>query len=158
MKTLITLTALVAAWEAFGWIARSRMRAVLFGQAQAAAQRRVKPLLVIGCPAGLGTGLPMHPCGDVLLDTQACPACPGSVSGSVEDLSAFTDGQFGAVFVGHVLEEVSQPDLAWTELNRVADEVFVAAVPPWSLAAWALPDSRNVILGADPAGLHYVRI
>ena len=64
----------------------------------------------------------------------------------------FSDKQFGAAFVGYVLEYTDQPDLALEEIKRVADEVFVAHVQPTSLIGFVLPGLRHRILDAPPSG------
>jgi hypothetical protein len=145
VKTALTILALVTAWEFVGWMARLEDRRAIFARALEEARRAAKPLLVVGCPKAMGVGWPVHPCGDVTVDVAECPECPDAVRASVEDLRMFPDGAFGAAFVGHVLEEVKDLPAAWSELNRVADAGYVAAVSPHFLAAWGLPKARSVI-------------
>lgn len=130
---------LMAGWE-LGWhFFYNRERAVLFRQAREAAQRRGKPLLVVGEPMRDAYG-----CGDVTVDIAPPTGsrCPNYVQASVEDMPMFRDGQFGAVLCAHVLEHVCRPYDAQRELHRVADEVFVAWPRPITVVAWAVPGHR----------------
>jgi len=123
----------VLAWELGWWLEGKLRRRKLFRQANRAAALKGKQLLVVGEPDG------EYPCGDVVVDIRESSICPVYVKASVEDLGAFKDKQFGAVFASHVLEHVAQPEKALAELHRVADEVFVAYPYPWRLATYLVP-------------------
>lgn len=145
----------LAGWEALMWAGRVVTRGRLFQAAQEAARRHGKPLLVVGCPVGATPGLSLfyHPCGDTTVDVADCPQCSNSVKADVSAMTQFADKQFGAAFVGYVLEYTDQPDLALEEIKRVADEVFVAHIQPLSLVGFVLPGLRHRILDAPPAGV-----
>tara|TARA_Y100000310_G_scaffold315902_1_gene367020 strand:- start:602 stop:1132 length:531 start_codon:yes stop_codon:yes gene_type:complete len=120
------------AWEGF-WIAHSLWeRKDLYRKADAAAKAAGKPLLVVGQPYG------MYGCGDVVLDPKDTGECPVVEQESVEAIP-FPDKYFGAAFASHVLEHVCDPHEALSELNRVADQVFVPWPRPWRTISWASP-------------------
>lgn len=93
-----------------------------------------KPLLVVGGPYGTNPirhlfQFAAHPAGDVCVDLDpfACTGAPEYVQSDIRDLP-FEDGEFGAAFSSHVLEHTPSAydcALAWWELHRVADAVFV---------------------------------
>ena len=107
-------------------------RISLYHQARNEADRRGKPLLVVGGPYGGGAirrvfQLKAHGYGDVCTDIDpiACKGAPQVVTADIQDLP-FEDKEFGAVFVGHVFRHLRPEDkaLAWQEVSRVADSVY----------------------------------
>lgn len=88
-----------------------------------------KPLLNVGCKARFVQE------SDVNIDVVPRDA-PNFVLADVQNLSMFKDKQFGSAFVSHVLEHIDNPDLAISELKRVADKVFVVLPHPLSPNAW----------------------
>lgn len=69
----------------------------------------------------------------------------------MRNLSMFGTGEFGAVFVGHVLECISDDlEPAISEMFRVADRQFVAHIPPRTLSARWHPETSHVIWTAPP--------
>ncbi len=121
-------------------------RQTVFNQARETANRLQKPLLNAGCgnwPRGIMES-------DVNLDISPHQDIPNFVCGSVENMSMFTDKQFGAVFCSHVLEHIKDVDRAKTELARVADYQFIITPLPLFLGAWLTPDHRRVF--ADSQG------
>ena len=128
--------------------------------AYTASRRRGKPFLIIGGPAGSvdsydGTwissfakakkwaGIRGHGCGDLCvdLDPNACEGCE-YMKADITDLP-FADKEFGAVLSSHVLEHMADADMcqaAWSELHRVADEVFVSLPNRQSIFAWLVTD------------------
>jgi len=86
----------VLAYEILMWTKQIHDRKDLYVQAEYRAIMMDNPLLVVGTPKG------RHPCGDVNVDLNDSE-CPVHVQASIEDLNMFSDGKFGAVFVGHVL-------------------------------------------------------
>ncbi|MFW0859505.1 MAG: methyltransferase domain-containing protein [Dehalococcoidia bacterium] len=108
-----------------------------------------KPLLVIGGPMGITwlrrfSEMMAHGYGDVCMDIdlRALRGCPSGVIADVRHIP-FSDKTFGAVFVSHVLEHL--PDTrdakkALTELNRVADAVFIAYPNKYYVVSWLIPD------------------
>lgn len=125
-----------------------RARANKFQAATDLARGAGKPLLVVGGPWGtFGIrklfGVKAHGCGDLCvdIDSRACLGCPYEPA-DVRDLQ-FSDKQFGASFSSHVLEHLDtweNVQLAWNELHRVADKVFVCLPGKDNLIAWAAPE------------------
>ena len=141
----------VAAWEACTAMAGKIRRRQAFKAAYAAARMRGKPLLIVGEPDG------EYPCGDVVIDIREGSVCPRYVKASVEDLSMFASGQFGACLCSHVLEHVCDPGRALSELQRVADEVHVVYPRAHRLVTWLLPGSVWIV-GRDGNQLRFRRI
>ena len=107
-------------------------RVSLYHEALNEADRRGKPLLVVGGPYGNGAirrafHLKAHGFGDFCtdIDPRACKGAPQVVTADITDLP-FEDKEFGAVFVGHVFPHLGLEDkaLAWQEVSRVADSVY----------------------------------
>lgn len=86
------------------------------------------------------------------MDIVGCPECPNGMVGDIRDLRQFKDGQFGAVYVGHVFEVLSGSDIkkAFAEVTRVGDSVYVAHLPESSLSSLFCPTVRSVIHSAPP--------
>lgn len=98
-----------------------------------------KPLLVVGRPKFSIN----HPCGDVTLDLdpRVQTECPNGIVADVRDMP-FPDGYFGAAVCEHVLEHlgsIADVQLAWQELHRVAETVFIAGPRKYSALAWFIP-------------------
>lgn len=128
-----------AAWETLFTAITASDRTARYNEASHYALLMEKPLLVVGQPRG------RHPCGDVCIDLNGCPTCAVSVNANIEDLSNYDDKTFGAVFVSHVLEHVKNPDLAWAELNRVGEKVFMAYPYSCRVLARFVPDHKWLI-------------
>ena len=151
----------IAAHQGAGIISRYTESHEKYAMAQAEARRLDKPLLVVGGPAGSadayqGVGwlqpftrtkaffqIKAHGCGDVCVDIEphSCDGC-NYVYADIMDLP-FSNKEFGAAYCSHVLEHMPDADgcqLAWSELHRVADVVFVCVPPKTSLFAWMVPD------------------
>lgn len=143
----------VLGYEMLMWTKQMLDRKELYQQAESYALEAGKPLLVVGNPKG------RHGCGDVNVDLGGS-ACPVVEQASIEDLNMFLDGQFGAVFVGHVLEHVDNIEKAYSELVRVSSDNIFVAYPDWySLTAHLHPDHKWLILSAPPIGkLRYLQI
>lgn len=120
-----------------------------YRKAEQTAKSNGKPLLVVGRPI-----LKSHGWGDVCLDLVGCPEAPPGVGvkGDIRDMSMFKNGQFGAVFVGEVIECLDAAGMkkAIDELYRVADEVFIAYLPDQSLTARYFPGIHSMIHSAPP--------
>lgn len=120
-----------------------------YRDAQRAAKKNGKPLLVVGRPI-----LKSHGWGDVCLDLVGCPEAPAGVGvkGDIRDMSMFKNLQFGAVFVGEVIECLDAAGMkkAIDELYRVADEVFIAYLPDQSLTARYFPGIHSMVHSAPP--------
>jgi len=140
------------AYEGLMWEKQLADRKRLYNEAETYAHSVDKPLLVVGNPKG------RHKCGDINVDLTETE-CPTSIEANIEDLSIFYDKQFGAVFVGHVLEHVDDIEKAYGELCRVADKVFVAYPDWYSAIAYVHPGHKWLILSAPPNGeLKYLRL
>jgi len=124
----------LAAWEGGWWLFSRWERRALWKKARALADAAGGPLLVVGAPMG------SYLYGDTTVDLQDPSAmCPvGAVEASIEALP-FTDKQFGAVFVAHVLEHCCNPEQALAELHRVAEHVVIAYPRWWTAVAWIVP-------------------
>jgi len=110
-------------------------------EARAYSASTGKPLLNVGSSC--------YCVGDINLDIINSGCCPNFVQGTIEDLSMFTDKQFGAVFASHVLEHTEDPDKALAEMNRVADNVFLV-LPSWfNPFAWLTPEHKWVFWDHD---------
>lgn len=99
-----------------------------FRQAKDAAISAGKPLLVVGRPGN--NRIKVYTGGDVTIDLDpgVLKDCPDG--GCVADVRSipFPDGHFGAAFVSFVLDclpAVDDFEKALSELNRVADTVFI---------------------------------
>lgn len=141
------------AWETTWWLVGKHDRRVLYAAAEAAAQRRRKPMLVVGEPDA------EYPCptgrGDALVDLRAASRCRNFLRVNVESMPMFAGKQFGAALCSHVLEHCNSPQRALRELHRVADEVFVAYPRPWRLATWLVPGHVWIVTreaGGDVGG------
>lgn len=54
----------------------------------------------------------------------------------------YPDKYFGAVIASHVLEHVENPAAALSEMQRVADEVFIIVPAWWAPHTWLHPGHR----------------
>ena len=131
-------------WELGMNSVHNQNRIDLFHQAENYARQKNKPFLVVGRPMG------MYGCGDVMLDIQQTNECPVSVKADVQNLSMFKDKQFGSVFASHVLEHVDDIELAFQELNRVADKVFITHPFWYSITKYFPFDHKWIIYSAPP--------
>ena len=149
------------AHQGAGIIARYTESHEKYDMARVEADRTGKPMLVVGGPAGsldayhdVGWVQPLvkakaffqikaHGCGDVCvdIDPKSCEGC-NYVYADIMVLP-FSNKEFGAAYCSHVLEHMPDANgcrLAWSELHRVADVVFVCVPPKTSLFAWMVPD------------------
>jgi len=110
-------------------------RQTQYNQARDEADRRGKPLLVVGGPYGDGIfrrtfRVKAHGLGDVCtdIDPQACEGAPRIVAANILDLP-FADKEFGAVFVGHVFRHLhgTEKDVAWDQYKN-AQRSFIDSV------------------------------
>lgn len=138
-------------WELGWWLEGKFRRKKLYKQGELAAAQKGKRFLVIGEPDG------EYPCGDVTVDLRENSKCPVYVKENVESLTMFKNKQFGAVFVSHVLEHVSDPHKAMAELARVADQVLVAYPYPWRLATWIVPGHAWLMFRNREGGFKFVK-
>lgn len=117
-------------------------------EARAYAKAQNKPMLVVGGPFGSNSlrqvfYMPAHECGDtcVDLDPKACEGCRNSIVADVRQIPV-PNGYFASALCSHVLEHLSSKEdalLAYSELNRVAERVWVVSPSKLSLFAWAIP-------------------
>lgn len=137
--------------ELLHFMSWTRRKQAIYEAAFKRARVLGKPFLVIGRPTSI-YGAHAHDCGDVCVDIEGCPECPGGIKGDIRDLSQFKAGQFGTVYVGHVFEELPAADVpkAFAEITRVADEAFVAYLPDKSISSKLCPRVRTVVHTAPP--------
>lgn len=130
---------------------RDRIAAV---RARAAADRRGKPLINVGCgtAGSCATGAKLH--GDVNCDASApadAPCGPTTICHcDARDLSRWPDKTFGAALASNVLLYLppADRDRAMAELHRIADEVVVSEQAlPWPQLG---PGSRFPVSSASP--------
>lgn len=129
-------------------------RRQVFQQARLYADAVRKPLLVVGTPKQVAWF--HHPGGDVTIDID--PNIDSAVPYQIMDVRnmSFSDKQFGASFISHVLEHLNSIDdasKAIAELRRVSDKVFVAIPHKTSLLAWLHPRHHLWVL---PTGDGYI--
>ena len=138
----------LGSWQLVVWLGEIRDKNEKYKAARAYATERKKPLLVVGGPWG-GRRLrhrlkmPAHGSGDVCLDIDgnAITGQPNAVIASITHIP-FADKRFGAVFASHVLEHLPTADdakRALTELDRIAETVFIAYPSRQSIAGWFVP-------------------
>jgi len=120
--------------------AEQRERDLVFDEAKATANRLNKPLLNAGCGFKYWRAIMES---DVNMDVVPQDV-PNFVLGTVENMSMFSDKQFGAVFCVHVLEHVDNLARAKSELERVADYQFIVTPSPLFLSSWLLPKHKRV--------------
>ena len=109
-------------------------------QARQAADKAGKPMLNAGC------GSAYTELSDVNLDIVPRQV-DNFVCGDIQNLRMFKDKQFGAVYASHVLEHVQNPDIALSELRRVAEKVFIITPLPLWPWAWLHPEHKWVFWG-----------
>ena len=145
-------------WQIIVWINELRDKNQKYQAAYDYAQKTGKPLLVIGGPWGVKAyrrllDKPAHGDGDVCLDIdrRALEGHPCAVVASCTDIP-FTDKSFGAIFSSHVLEHMPTTQMAeqaLSEMNRVAESVFIAYPYRQSIAAWIIRDHHIWVLQKD---------
>ncbi len=139
----------VGGWQLAVWLGEVRDKNKKYKAAKAYATDKNKPLFVAGGPWGTkqlrrSLKIPAHGSSDACLDIdrRAIEGCPGGVVANVSYIP-FSDKSFGAVFASHLLEHLPTIDAAkkaLSELNRIADAVFIAYPSRQSIAGWAIPD------------------
>lgn len=114
---------------------------------QAAMRRAVelgRPLVVVGDPdAGMHTRMARaYGCGHVCVDLNGCPKCPTAIAADLTKPPLPFAANSVVVFVACVLEYVSDVEVAYAELLRVAGDprnLFVVTVQPWTVTAALYP-------------------
>ena len=139
----------VSLWQLAVWLVESRAKSRQYKAACAHALREGKPLLVAGGPWGITRtrrrlNKPAHGNGDVCLDIdrRALGDHPLGVVANVTHIP-FADKSFGAVFASHLLEHLPTVDAAsqaLSELNRVAEAVYIVYPSRQSFGGWMVPD------------------
>jgi len=119
----------------------------VYDAAKSYAQRLAKPLVIIGGNSnqiwGISLSIQIHGGGDLCIDIKP-DACLNSnyLYADVRNIP-LPDKYAGAVFCSHLLEHlltVYDAEIAWNEINRIADSVFVCYPSKLSIAAWIHPD------------------
>jgi hypothetical protein len=139
----------VGLWQFSVWLIENRAKNRQYKAACARAREKGKPLLIAGGPWGITRtrrrlNRPAHGYGDVCLDIdqRALGDHPKGVVANVTHIP-FADKSFGAVFASHLLEHlptVEAASQALSELNRVAEAVFIVCPSRQSLVGWLIPD------------------
>lgn len=146
---LLVLGICIGGWQLAVWFGETRDKNRGYKAARACALERNKPLLIAGGPWGGRRPrrllkMPAHGGGDVCLDINpdAMHGHPNGVIANVTHIP-FSDKSFGAAFASHLLEHLPSADdarKALTELNRVAEAVFIVYPSRQSIAGWLIPD------------------
>jgi len=135
----------VGIWQLIVWQGEIRDKNRKYEAASACALQKGKPLFIAGGPWGTKQirhwlKVPAHGSGDVCLDIERCAIGnhPCGVIASVTHIP-FSDKSFGAAFASHLLEhlpDIDYAEKALSELNRVAEAVFIAYPSMQSIAGW----------------------
>lgn len=152
-------------WQLAVTLSEVRDKKQKYAAASAYALKKNKPLLVAGGPWGISRrrrwfiGAPAHGNGDVCLDVdpRAFEGHPCAVIANVTHIP-FADKSFGAAFASHLLEHLPSVDdarQALSELNRVADAVFLVSPSRQSIAGWVIPDHHLWVW--QRGGITYLR-
>lgn len=147
-------------------------RARAAARARAFADSRGKPLLNVGAGTGKTALFGATLYGDVNVDLAGRRDVPHGTPGVVtyanaEDLSAFADGQFGAVLASHILEHLPNPQKALNEWLRVvggdSNALFIVTPSWWAPHTWLheghlwyFPDAKGCTTGCTPRKLNGV--
>lgn len=125
-KVLIAAGAALTAHQLEAWAEEGAERQLLFTMGQKVAAEVEKPFLVVGRPKG---DYPCSPDATLDIDPSVLSVCPASgVVADVRDIP-YDDKHFGVALVSHVLEHLfslEDVQMAWRELWRVSDKVYVA--------------------------------
>ena len=136
------LIMLIAVWEGGWWAWRVGKRANGYRAARERADQLGRPLVVIGAPDGGATA--GYPCGDVTIDIQRS-GCPNSLQLDVTKRLPFDDDSV-VVFVSCVLEIVSDPNAALSELMRISGgNLFLVRVEPWTATRYLYPGMKHTL-------------
>lgn len=135
----------VGVWEAGWYLYRWHRRKVVYQQAAAEAKRLGRPLVVIGAPdGGVTSG---YGCGDVTVDLSPT-SCPNWQPLDITKALPMADDSV-VVFCSCVLEYVSDPMAAITEIKRVSGGyAFFVGVEPWTLAGLLYPGAQQTLPAA----------
>jgi len=135
----------IGSWQLIVWQGEIRDKNRKYRAASACALEKNKPLLIAGGPWGTKPirhwlKMPAHGSGDVCLDIErrAIGNHPCGVIANVTHIP-FSDKSFGAAFASHLLEhlpDTGSAERALSELNRVAEAVFIAYPSMQSIAGW----------------------
>jgi membrane protein DedA with SNARE-associated domain len=136
-------------WQTIIWFQEVQDKNRKYKAACDYALKNGKPLLIIGGPWGVKAyrrllDKPAHGDGDVCLDIdrRALIGHPCPVVASCTDIP-FAEKSFGAIFSSHVMEHMpttKMAEQALSEMNRVAESVYIAYPSRQSIAAWIIRD------------------
>lgn len=137
---------IIAIWETVEQIMEFKDRKDKYTAALNYSNSVGKPMLVAGGPYGPWSrfwAIPAHGCGAVCLDLNAesCRGCDIAIVADIRKIP-YSDKFFGAAFASHIIEHlptVEDGKVAITELNRVAEKVFIAYPRKTSISAQLHP-------------------
>ena len=146
---LLGIFIVIGGWQLVIWLVETSDKNKKYRAASSYALKRNKPLLVVGGPWGgrparRWFNKPAHGAGDVCLDIGR-RAIDGHPYGVVADVThiPFSDKSFGSAFISHVLEHLpttNEAKQALSELNRVAEAVFIVCPSRQSFVGWVIRD------------------
>ena len=149
LLTILSICIIIAGWQLAVWFSEIRYKNQKCRAAVDCSHKRNKPMLVAGGPWGGHSlrrrfNLPAHTEGNVCIDIKASAILdwPNGIVADVTHLP-FPDKTFGSAFASHLLEhlpDTASAKQALAELNRVADEVFIAYPSRQSLPARLIRD------------------
>lgn len=137
-----------------GWARQKADRRRIYAQAEAAARRSSKPLLIVGMPDGeYPAGDPKR--GDLVVDIRPRAVAKQQgvvnyVQANVEDLSRWPRKHFGACFCSFTISYCCDAKKAEAELHRVADRVFMIEPSPARLTSYLVPARRWIVREGRP--------
>jgi hypothetical protein len=135
------------------WARRVRRRVDYYALAVERAKATGRPLVVIGDPTSRAT-INWYGYGDLCIDINGCPTAPHSLKADITRPGSipYPDDSV-VVFVSCVLEYVSDIKAALQEIERAAggaENIFIVAVDPYTLASTCYPGARWEISIAPP--------
>ena len=132
----------LAGWEVAWHARRVSQRRRIFAEADRAATRLGRPLVVVGAPDMGPTKGPG--CGDITVDIGES-SCPNFLKADITQRLPFDDDSV-VVFVSCVLEYVDDYESALAELRRVTGgHLYVCRVEPWTLVAHFYPGAKRTL-------------
>lgn len=135
--TLKGLFGFASIWQSCSTILEHSERNVVYKQALKHARELGKPLVVVGGEKG------RHGTGDLCIDIdpKSCRNAPAFMLADIRSIP-MPNKWAGVVFASHVLEHlptVRDAQIAFAELLRISDFVYVVSPHKWNPTAWLHP-------------------